>query len=297
MGGGLLPYFLGSTLLLGTICLGTAVGAAPGDEGAHLAAAVETLRTTPTGSRLLRQAEVLWQVKAPEGLLEHVEPAEVSRTDAILTRQFDPKSRKEERQRQVTIYIRAGQPMENLVLDLAHELVHATSRPSWDPYDPQLTPGRYLFAAIEGEGGEVDAVLAECQVGFELQVTSGPSIKRCQGYLARVGKKLSRERIVKDFYASGEWNTRIVERLGEEVHRFPKLSNEEPRLFSSTGKAPYPVALLKEYEALMKTACENSRRRLHRFASEEEPAGRSPALAREWDATSLFLSTRCSPDK
>ena len=181
-----------------------------------------------------------------------------SKTDAVLTRHFNPRTGAESRERQVTIFLREGQAFDDLVLDIAHELVHATSRPGWDPYDPRLTPGKYIWAAIEGEGGEVQAVAMECRVGFEVHSRFGAAssaVERCKSYLSSKQAGLDEELIRRDFYRVGHWDYELDRKLGPERSLFPLLSRETPKLYSSTGNAPYPVALFREFEEITQIAC------------------------------------------
>jgi hypothetical protein len=167
-------------------------------------------------------------------------------------------------------------------------MVHATSRPGWDPYDPSLTPGQYIYAAIDGEGGEVQAVAMECKVAVELSKNYQMPSKRCKSYIDANSQKVEIEPIRKDFYRVGKWKDSVTKTLGKEVTLLPELSADEPELYSSTGNAPYPVALLKEYQNLTQIACENTQHRVSSSASQR--AGRSPASV---DSTTRFLELRC----
>jgi hypothetical protein len=250
--------------------------------------AIEVMSRVPAGRILLEKGRKAWSLETPGDLIRVLRWGEASRTDAVLTRHLDSRTGKEYREREITIYLKRGQPIEDLVLDLAHELVHATSRPDWDPYDPQLTAGKYIHATIEGAGGEVDAVMAECQVGIELALSFGTSAKRCRSYLSSDSKdalsaQIDRDRVRKDFYRVGDWGANLNERLGKEREMFPLLSVQAPKLFSSTGRAPYPVALLAEFDDITRVACENTIRRV------KASAGRAPA-----ESGSEFLAKRCS---
>jgi hypothetical protein len=248
--------------------------------------AIEILERTPSGKEMIGKSLTAWKLGTANELLKVVKSGEVSRTDAVLTRHYDPETGAESRDREVTIYINDNQSLVNMILDLAHEMVHATSRPSWDPYDPKLTPGRYIQAAIDGEGGEVQAVAEECRVALELSKNYQVSTHRCQSYLNPKSQKVEIEPIRRDFYRVGKWHDALTKTLGTETRLLPALSKDSPELYSSTGNAPYPVALLKEYEALTQIACENSR---HRASSGSNP-NRSPA---QEDQTALFLERRC----
>ncbi len=255
--------------------------------------AVEILDRVPSGDGLIRKAFKVWNLKNQYELTQVIKPGPVSRTDAVLTRHFDSETGKESREREVTIYVNDDQSLVNMILDIAHEMVHATSRPSWDPYDPSLTPGQYILSAIDGEGGEVQAVAMECRVALELSKNYQIPSKRCHSYLnssPNGTQTVQMEPIQRDFYRVGQWKDELVKVLGKEIALFPKLSNEAPELYSSTGNAPYPVALLKEYQALTQVACENTR---HRYSSApQRNPNRSPASVS--DSSKLFLERRCN---
>lgn len=243
--------------------------------------ALETLAQVPMGKKLIAHALSYWGFRERKELLEVLRWGSASRTDAVLVRHYNPTTGKEQRERQVKVYLRDSQSFEDLVLDLAHEFIHATTQPTWDPYDPTLTAGKYIWSAIEGDGGEVEAVIAECQVGLELGARWKKASERCHDYLSAKRGTLERDQVRKDFYRVGEWKGDLSARLGEEERLFPLLSGAKPVLYSSTGHAPYPVALYQEFEEITQIACENSRRR----------AGADPS--RRPAAVSEFLTRRC----
>lgn len=249
---------------------------------AGLSRAIGLLRESPTGRVLVEKAMRVWGAHSIEELLGHFAWGYASRTDAVLIRHYDWETGRETRERRMTVYLRAGQTEGDLILDIAHELIHATSQPLWDPYDPDLTAVKYIRAAIEGRGGEVEAVMAECQVGLELLAGQG----RCRDYHG----KSARERIRRDFYRVGRWSGELRAWLGADGARLPELSSERPALYSSTGGAPYPVALLKEYRQITAAACENSLKRVGARAG-RAPATDSPGVDPQ---TRAFLDRRCS---
>ncbi len=245
----------------------------------RLSEAIRLLGLTPEGSELLGKARRAWRVRDLAGLLGHFRLAKVSRTDAILTRHYHPATGQEERERKVTVHLRRSQSLHDLVLDLAHELTHAAAGPTWDPYDAALTPAIYMRAAIEEPGGEVDALVAECAVGKGLGIRRGVSAGRCRRYRKESGA-IDREKVRADFYRVGRWLEEVRDRLGADADSFPLLTAGTPRLYSSTGHAPYPLALIREFDEITQIACENTRRR------EGSAPGRTPA--------SDFLAKRCS---
>jgi hypothetical protein len=248
------------------------------------------LGSVPTGALLLKRARALWKVRTYAGLARHLRLADSSRTDAVLIRRFDSATGKESRDREITIYVRASQTADDALLDLAHELVHATSRPDWDPYDPELTAGEYIENAIEGKGGEIEAVRAECQVGFQLSLASRHS--RCDPYV--VQSQVQAQKLKKDFYRVGSARDEIVRSLGAEASRFPELSEASVVLYSSTGRAPYPQALMEEYKALTRTACVNMSRLIDREQESAEPDRSPAALAPKQAVAQKFLDRRCA---
>jgi hypothetical protein len=252
--------------------------------------ALDILYHVPSGRALLGRAQAFWKLARPQDLQAKFKWGEASKTDAVLTRHFNPRTGAESRERQVTIYLREGQKLDDLVLDIAHELVHATSRPGWDPSDPRLTPGKYIFAAIEGEGGEVQAVAMECRVGFEVHDRFGAAAsgaERCDSYVPDSSDtdEPDPELIRRDFYRVGKWSKELSQKLGSELTLFPLLSHEAPKLYSSTGNAPYPVALYREFEEITQIACENSRKR-----AEADP-DRAPAALQK--SAAAFVAKRC----
>ncbi|MCM2322435.1 MAG: hypothetical protein NDJ90_04150 [Oligoflexia bacterium] len=250
----------------------------------RLREALGVLERVSSGRELLAKARKHWGSRGTSDLLEHLRRGGESKTDAVITRYFNPKTGQEHRERRVVIYLRTEQRLEDLVLDLAHELVHAVSRPAWDPYDPSLTHAEYIRVAIEGEGGEVEAVVAECRVGLEMAALSGSSLERCRHYVTPGSTEVSVEKVTRDFYRVGKWRPELARLLGSDNAKLLSLSAEAPVLFSSTGRTPYPVALYREFEQITEIACENSRRR------QRARSVRGPAQTE----VSHFLNRRCN---
>lgn len=255
---------------------------------------VSLLETSAAGKTMIEKAMRVWNLHSREELFARLKWGSVSKTDAVLIRHYDEETGKESRERIVTVYLRQNQPVTDVMLDLAHELVHATAKPSWDPYDPALTAGSYIHAAIEGEGGEVEAVRVECLVSYEIfgDRSNSLSAARCNRY-AVSDQKVAADRIRKDFYRVGHWMKDLSKRLGSEGKRFPDLSEKHPTLYSSTGGTPYPVALYEEYRQMTAAACENTRRRAPASVlASDTPTASNAELAGNSSAQ-RFLASRC----
>lgn len=265
---------------------------------------IAILAGVPEGKALVFKALSTWQAKDLDRLTEHFEWSDLSRTDMVLTRHFNPKTGKEERERQVKVYLRERQSPLEVALDMAHELVHATAQPGFDPYDSKLTPGKYILSAIEGDGGEVDAVFSECQVGRELAEKYKFVFSRCDGYYPKSSqgprqkqRLIVRNRIRQHFYRVGRWWPELTARLHNELNLFPDLTSDHPNLFSSTGHAPYPAALLKEFDEITEMACKNTKKRVMSVESVSVGSGYLPL---DWHRDSTahsdtqeFMKKRC----
>lgn len=110
----------------------------------RLQGVVRILGKAASGKKLLEQAQAFWNLKDAREVVRFLRWDSASRTDAVLIRHFDPRTGIEDRERKVTVYLRSNQKLEEVVMDLAHELSHAVAKPVWDPYDPELSAGDYL---------------------------------------------------------------------------------------------------------------------------------------------------------
>jgi hypothetical protein len=248
-----------------------------------LSGIVQRIEETQQGHELLKKVYRTWDWDLSILLNEKLQWGTTSRTDTVLTRKYNPETGEEERLREITIYLRKNQPETEIVLDLVHELVHASVSPGFDPYDPSLTAGKYIWAALEGPGGEVEAVQMECSVGLEISQKLKTEVPRCEDYYSKSHKQVVREKIRKDFYRVGQAKHDVMQRLGNEEALFPLLSTEFPKLYSSTGKKAYPLALLQEFDEMTQVACQNSKNRVKKIASS---AAHSQVVK--------FLEKRCS---
>ncbi|MBL7715720.1 MAG: hypothetical protein JNL01_09655 [Bdellovibrionales bacterium] len=282
------------------------------------------LSQTESGRDLLRRAQKAFRLPTDERSEDRSLPRldqntwksvvvwdHVSRTDAVLTRHFDSTTGEELRERQVSVHLKRGQSYSDLFFDLSHELTHAVAGPNWDPYDPQLTASRYVISALEAPGGEIDAIFVECKLAFEVAGNAGALGKewsahglRCSRYLSN--SQMDRNKIKAEFYRVGRWYSDLASELGEEKDFLPLLSGDSPKLYSSTGGAPYPVALVREYQEINMAACANSKKRLSSVTeANRRPAGTADSGEEYSSAisdqirgkTEAFLRLRCAAPK
>jgi hypothetical protein len=282
--------------VIGLFSLGSVVSLSVGAKTAHarpvrIERVLAILENTSTGHKILERARKQWGLRSGlDEIQKYIRWSNVSKTDAVLVRTFDSETGVEKRERRVTVLLRQNQSELEVILDLAHEMTHATDTPAWDPYDPDLTVGSYVSQAIEGPGGEAAALENECRVARELHA-KGPAQERCAPYWLP-GNGVDRAKIVADFYRVGHERNKVIERFGDgrDERVRSQISADRPILFSSTGRAPYPVALIAEYTDITTAACRNTLRRV-------ELAGgklRSPASVTGQPTTLRFIAKRCA---
>lgn len=282
------------------------VWAAPDSEWGRLQQAMKILKRSTSGQVLLAEASRAlglrmeqWEAKEKDSPVSKVLiPSDLSRTDSTLTRVIHPTTGVETLKRETRVAIRVDQPLEDVVLDLAHELTHAARSQPIDPYDPDLTAEKYIILSLRGPGGEVEAVEMECRVGLELAKAFSLEMKRCRSYgdidQNSLPIRMNMEKILAAFGALGERYSELQARLGDEVvrrHRW--LSSQSPELVSSTGNAPYPLALLEEYESLTEAACRNSRKRIQFLQDTIQKSAAAPIRSPLWKRTEELLKKRC----
>ncbi len=287
--------------------LGNVARAASDSEKARLRQAILILKESQTGQALMKDVTLAfglqWGTDVTKNigewpLTEFLYPSDISRTDSSLTREIDSKTGEERLRRETSVAIRVDQPLEDVVLDLAHELTHAARSQPIDPYDPDLTAEKYIILSLQGPGGEVDAVEMECRVGLELAQAYQLEMKRCRSYgditSGPQQVRMKKDRILAAFGALGEHYQAFQARLGEEVlHRHPWLTARQAELVSSTGNAPYPLALLEEYEAMTEAACRNSRKRIHYLKESIKKSAAAPLRSSVWQRAEALLKKRC----
>lgn len=256
----------------------------------------DLLERSPTGEKIMRDAS---KKAARLGLTlnDIVKVGEGSLTDTTLVRKFNPRSPDVViYETKSVVYLNRHLAWDDALLDLAHELTHYTHRNSFNPYEDTFNARDFIRSTIEGEGGEVEAFLTECQVAREIFSKSSLLRSNCRKIENGEGK-LSFDRAVQLFYHVGDYYDSFHQKLSEKkLHTsFSGLSAEKINFISSAYGVPYPIAALMEYELVMNKVCDNDKKRLAYMQQEREKfGGRAPASVTEsTDRFASSYSSRC----
>lgn len=256
----------------------------------------DLLERSPTGAKIMKAAS---RKAGRLGLTlnDIVRVGEGSLTDTTLVRKFNPRSPDVViYETKSVVYLNRHLAWDDALLDLAHELTHYTHRNSFNPYEDSFNARDFIRSTIEGEGGEVEAFLSECQVAREIFSKSSLIRSNCRKIEGEEGK-LSFERAVELFYHIGDYFHPFQKKLSEKKMEaaFSGLSAEKINFISSAYGVPYPIAALMEYELVMNKVCENDKKRLAYMQQEQDKfAGRAPAsTSQTTQRFALSYSSRC----
>jgi hypothetical protein len=256
----------------------------------------DLLEKSPSGEKIMKEAS---QKAARLGLTltDVVKVGEGSLTDTTLVRKFNPRSPDVViYETKSVVYLNRNLGWEDALLDLAHELTHYTRRNSFNPYEDSFNARDFIRSTIEGEGGEVEAFLTECQVARELFSRQSQLRSNCRKIETADGK-LSYARAVELFYHVGSYFEGFSKKLADRKleNAFSGLSDQKINFISSAYGVPYPIAALMEYELVLNKVCENDKRRLAYMQQEQEKGpGRSPASTpAAAEKFALSYSSRC----
>jgi hypothetical protein len=253
----------------------------------------DLLGRSPTGERLIKEASYKAS-RMGMTLTDVVKVGDSSLTDTTLVRKFSPHSPEHvvyESRSVVTIARHLS--WDDAILDLAHELTHFIYRGHFNPYSEQFNAKDFIKSTIEGEGGEVQAFLTECQVLRELFSNRVQSRSHCQKIQTSQGE-FSFTKAVELFYHLGPYYGGLMEELKKrQIHSsFKDLKDEKIKFISSAYGTPYPVAALMEYELVLNKVCENDKKRL---AYMQQAPQRSPAAEDgHWQKFQQSYLGRCS---
>jgi hypothetical protein len=256
----------------------------------------DLLERSPTGIKIMKDASRK-AARLGMTLNDIVKVGDGSLTDTTLVRKFNPRSPEIViYETKSTVYLNRHLAWDDAILDLAHELTHYTHRNSFNPYEDTFNAGDFIRSTIEGEGGEVEAFMSECQVAREIFTKTQLLRSNCRKIETDDGK-LSFNRAVELFYHVGSYFDSFQKRLSEKKldTAFSGLSSDKINFVSSAYGVPYPIAALMEYELVKNKVCENDKKRLAYMQQEQEKVpGRGPAsVSDSTDRFALSYSARC----
>lgn len=235
--------------------LARAEGPRAGQGKERIRAALHALGASKEGQKLVTLAEKTLPDWRNEALLNRINWASVTKTEVEVSRTLHPTTGKETKKETRTILLRPRADSWDLVLDLAHELAHFSVLNRLDPYDPSLTLVRHIEQGIEGEGGEADAIAWECRIAHEI-APQATVARRCPSDWTS-----DKEHLIEALYRSGGDALPLRARLQAQGEELKRLREEPPVFHSVSGRAPYPVALSREYDVLREKVCANARAR------------------------------------
>lgn len=256
-------------------------------EELNLKRLLELLDRSPTGSKLLKQAQYKAS-RAGQILSDVIKVGEGSLTDTTLIRKFNPQSPENVvYESRSVVYLNRHLNWDDALLDLAHELTHFVYRESFNPYSDSFNARDFIRGTIEGQGGEVQAFLTECKVLKELFSKANHNRSHCLKVEDSEGQ-LSEVRAIQLFYHVGSYFDSFTQQLNrrELAGSFSDLKDEKINFISSAYGVPYPVAALMEFDLVMNKVCENDKKRL---AYMQQGPQRGPASLTQ--TNSKFLAT------
>lgn len=233
------------------------------DEKLNFRALIDLMRTTETGEKIFKAANYKVSQQG-QTLLEILHAGPGSLTDTTLLRKFSASSPLQVSYEQKSIVsINQDLTVLDAMLDLSHELVHFIYRRPFNPYADKGTALDFIVTTIEGQGGEVDAFVAECKVLKELMREQNSPRFHCH-HIKDENGHISRELAVKYFYRSGhdDYQELKAEASEDLLSTLPHLSADHAIFISSAYGHSYPLAAWKEFHLVRGRACENEKRRL-----------------------------------
>lgn len=214
-----------------------------------------------------------------------------SLTDTTLIRKFsihDPDDI--EFESRSVVYINSDLTQYDAVLDLAHELTHFVYRSPFNPYKMNFTLSEFIKSTVEGNGGEAQAFITECQVQKELFPTESAKRQNCHKIKSIGQEGFSTEKAISHFYEVGRFYNKFESTLKKHGIRdeFPKINSNDPTFVSSAYGIPYPVAAFEEYLTVLNKVCENDRKRMGYI---KQSKSRTPASINEMESE---ISKKCA---
>lgn len=219
------------------------------------------LSLSSRGKRLISLGEKK-ALKMGGRLQKFIEAGEISHTHTRVYREFSP-SKPEHMilSTYSTISIERDLSLKDAIVDLAHELTHFSSRTFLNPYEKNFNFKIFIRSILEMRGGEVDAYFNECLISEEILLFD----LDCSHVKDPVTGRLSKKKIVKEFYKIGKHYENFnftLKGYQFDLKDFPHLSRKRSSFISSLHSLPYPLAISKEFEIIMKQICSNLFKRL-----------------------------------
>lgn len=229
--------------------------------------------------------------KQGDRLLDILKAGNGSLTDTTLIRKFSINNPDDiDYESRSVVYLNNDLNQYDALLDLAHELTHFVYRKPFNPYEMNFTLSEFIKSTVEGEGGEAQAFMTECQVQKELFPNQAAKRQSCHKIIEQGSANFSFEKAVKHFYEVGRFYNKFDTTLKKHGIReeFPAINSEAPTFVSSAYGIPYPVAAFEEYLAVLNKVCENDKKRLSYI---KKSNSRTPASVNKIESD---LKERCS---
>jgi hypothetical protein len=200
-----------------------------------------------------------------------------------------------------SIFLSADLNYSHAMIDLAHELTHFAYKPLVNPYENFDHPVDFIRKVIEGSGGEAEAFINECNVGRELLGEKFLKQGLCKHFVNLELKEVDREKVLKGFYALGEYKDQFlmaINQIGRNlstlpetvVTYFPYASNENTYLISSAYNLPYPLAAIEEFQKIKANICRSEWKRISMAQRLKE----NPEIRYKFRAISSDIQSKCS---
>lgn len=237
---------------------------------------LRTLVKSPAGKELVLLANKKAK-KQGDRLMEILKAGNGSLTDTTLIRKFSIHNPEDiDYESRSIVYLNDELTQYDALLDLAHELTHFVYRKPFNPYKMNFTLSEFIKGTVEGEGGEAQAFMTECQVQKELFPAQALKRQSCHKIVTTGADSFSFEKAVKHFYEVGQFYEKFDITLKKHGIRseFPKINSEAPTFVSSAYGVPYPVAAFEEYLTVLNKVCENDKKRISYI---KESNSRTPA--------------------
>ncbi|MDH4468083.1 MAG: hypothetical protein QE271_08495 [Bacteriovoracaceae bacterium] len=266
---------------------------------------LQWISESPSGKKLVTDADKRALSIYKKNLLDLISVSNASVTDSTVLRRFYAHSPHQvSYEYRSSIFLSGDLNYAHATIDLAHELTHFTYKPLVNPYENFDHPVDFIRKVIDGQGGEVDAFIKECEVGKELMGEEFLSQGLCKHFVDQKLKSIDRQKVIKGFYALGEYKdqfllaidqlSRNLSTLPESgVNYFPSVSNDSTYLISSAYNLPYPLAAIEEFQKIKTNICRSEWKRI----SMAQRIKGDPEIRYKFRTISSDIQSKCSDVK